>query len=79
MANLYNKNKRDMLGRADSSAFPTPMAKAMAMQPTAQPKPIQEEMYGGGTVNRRKKRKYTGGGKVRKMYAKGGGIRKANF
>ena len=79
MANPYNKDKRDILGRADSSAFPSPMTKAMAMQPTAQPKPIQEEMYGGGTVNRRKKRKYTGGGKVRKMYAKGGGIRKANF
>ena len=79
MANPYGKDKRDLLGKADSSAFPTPMSTAMAMQPMAQPKPIQEDMYGGGMVKKRKKRKYMGGRKVRKIYAKGGGIRKAKY
>jgi hypothetical protein len=35
-------------------------------------------LYGGGTVKKRKKRKYMGGGRVKK-YAKGGGIRKAKY
>ena len=50
---------------------------AMAMQPRVEPKPMQENMYGGGMVKKRKRKKYPGGGHVRKMYAKGGGIRKA--
>jgi len=79
MANPYEQKKANIIGRADSSAFPTPMSQAMAMQPRAEPKPIQENMYGGGTVKKRKKRKYMGGGHVKKVYAKGGGVRKANF
>jgi len=81
MANPYDKNKTaGIMGRADASAFPTPMSQAMAMQPRVKPKPMQEEMYGGGMVKAPKKRKaYMGGGKVRKMYAKGGGIRKPKY
>ena len=77
MANPYEQKKTNMMGRADASAFPTPMSQAMAMQPRVEPKPMQENMYGGGMVKKRKRKKYPGGGHVRKMYAKGGGIRKA--
>tara|TARA_R100001369_G_C3283253_1_gene162452 strand:+ start:231 stop:995 length:765 start_codon:yes stop_codon:yes gene_type:complete len=40
-----------------------------------------QAFYNGGKVHTKKKKKkgYMGGGKVRKMYAKGGGIRKAKY
>ena len=77
MANPYSKDKSGMMGRADASAFPAPMSKAMAMQPKMSTKPVEENYMGGGMVKKRKKRKgYMGGGKVRKMYPKGGGVRK---
>ena len=40
-----------------------------------------QAFYGGGKVHTKKKKKksYMGGGKVRKMYAKGGGIRKPKY
>ena len=80
MANPYDKNKTGMMGRADASSFPTPMSKAMAMQPRTATKPAEENYMGGGMVKKPKKRKgYMGGGKVRKMYAKGGGIRKPTY
>ena len=80
MANDYTKDKKGMMGRADASSFPTPMSNAMAMQPKSATKPMEEGyMYGGMIKSPKKKKGYMGGGKVRKMYAKGGGIRKAKY
>ena len=60
MANPYTKNKEGMMGRADASAFPSPMSQSMSMQPKDNIKPMQQQMYGGGMV---------------KKYARGGGTR----
>ena len=81
MANPYDKNKTaGIMGCSEASAFPTPMSQAMAMQPRVEPKPLQDKMYSGGKVKKSKKRKgYMGGGAVRKIYAKGGGIRKPKY
>ena len=69
-----------MMGRADSSAFPITMSNEMAMKPKTENKPMQDGyMYGGMIKSPKKKKGYMGGGTVRKMYAKGGGIRKPTY
>ena len=48
------------------------------LNPTKEGLRTSKGMYGGGPVKKRKRKKYMGGGKMRK-YAKGGGIRKAKY
>jgi hypothetical protein len=48
------------------------------LNPTREGLRTPRDMYGGGPVKRRKRKKYMGGGKMKK-YAKGGGIRKPKY